>query len=308
MSLKNIYIIFKTIVISLLIFTIGEAKTYHVTILTKDGKEIKGELIQLAPEGVRIDPEGPVSFSLYKAERLVSVYITELDQTFNYPLAEQDIPKDLLSTKKLPRKYGEGFPRFLGAFSYGAVTAGDDGYYEGFGSGSTFHLNLRYLFADDDPHSSRFFIGFSYYRSSPKADSYRGFIGYDEYGYPVYATIEFKLNINHYALEFGGTSRSFGKDSYLYWIFGAAILDNNISIPLDSGNNDSPELSYDDSVLGIRFGGGLVIGIASRLGILLSLEADFVYSGSYTDEYGQQRPTATGWLPNATAGLVYGFK
>jgi hypothetical protein len=300
MKIRHYFPTFGVLIILILTLAIAEAKQYNALVSMKEGNDIRGELISLTPEGVQLDPEGSVKYLFIKADRIISVYVKELDRKFDYPLSEGDVPEDLFQERKTLHSRGSGFPKFLGAFSYGIMTAGNKDYYEGFGSGSTLHINLRYFFHEDDPTSGRFFIGFSYYHSSPKGED---LYLYDPTNPINNANLKLKLSIDHYSLDIGRTTGAFGNGSYLYFMFSGVLLHNKISIPLDS----KTEFTYNDSIAGIRGGVGMVIGVASGFGILLSGEIEIVYAGTYRDEFGQQTPLAAGLLPNFTFGIVYGI-
>lgn len=300
MKIRHNHINIRILIILILTIAVAEAKEYNAVVHTKEGKDIRGEIISLTPEGVQLDPEGSVKYLLIRADRIVSVYVKELDREFNYPLMEEDIPEDLFQRREMLNKHGSGFPTFLGALSYGIMTAGNKDYYEGFGSGSTFHINLRYFFHEGDPTSSRFFIGFSYYHSSPKGEAIDFYDPNDPFNN---VTVKFDLDIDHYSLDIGRTTNAFGNGSYLYFMFSGAILKNSISVPLDS----QTKLTFDDTIAAIRGGVGMVIGISSGFGLLLSGELEVVYAGTYRDEFGQETPLAAGFLPNFTFGFVYGI-
>jgi len=101
------------------------AITYHAIVSLKDGKKVEGKLVQMTPEAIGLDPDGPVSYRAIPADEILTVYIAELNQTFTFPLASEDIPAVFAQQKKLttpgtiPRP--AGFPGF--GFTFGQAVS-----------------------------------------------------------------------------------------------------------------------------------------------------------------------------------------
>jgi hypothetical protein len=88
------------------------------------------------------------------------------------------------------------------------------------------------------------------------------------------------LRVHHWALEFGGTTPTFAKNSYAYGLFGFGALSNAIDVIVDGYDTET----ITDGQGLVRFAGGVVIGITPTTGVDLGVSFDVVYAG--TEEVG----------------------
>jgi len=287
----------KSIFILILFFAaVVEAQDYNVKINLKDGNIIEGKLLKISAQGVDINPGGNVKYRFVSAERIKNVEIVELQKTIEYPLANDDMPEEIMGNEI---DYGSGqqagFPRFLGIGSGGYSSVGGD-YYLGFNSGFNFHLGMYYLFHDSNPTASRYFIGFTYSHSSVTGDK-------------IY-TYDPKLLLNEYSFEFGTTTGLFNGGHYLYGLLGLVIVSNEVSMEIESQNGVTSTLNVNETKAAIRIEGDGSISLGSKISILISLGYDIVLGPKeYKTYYNPNEPnfSIAGGILNLSIGLSYGF-
>ena len=293
------------LVITILIFifsSIAVSQNYQVKVTTTNDTEITGLLLNISSNGVRIDPDGPVSFRFIKSDDISKVFIVELNKELTYPLDESLIPAEVSGELSISTSNLGGFPNFSIFGAIGQSYAGGD-YYEGFDSGMTYHFRGIYFFPNDDRYQSRFFISFSYYNSTiaPEQNSI------DYYG----VNIAFDdIAIDHYALEFGRTTDAIGNDSYLFFLFGLAYLNHEIKATGENYYGDVATISKNEDKFALRFEGGGVIGISPQLGLALTLGVDLVLSKNENNDpysYNSNPTTTSGSIINFAVGLNYDF-
>ncbi len=288
----------------------------EATVRLRDGSEVKGVLLAVSEDAVRIDPEGPVSFRLIWGRDIASVHLGDGETILTYPWDEEDIPEELPSETGVARTSKAGLlaadPRGLRSFAVtamgGLANTGGDEYYLGFGSGPLMQARVRYHFSESERRGSRFFLSYSYARSAPAPDDVRYPLGVDDLGRDVYMVME-ELVVHHHVLEFGVTSRMIGADSYVYGLFGVGVLDNHLTVggEVCSGASceDLASFTIHDQQGVLRLAGGVVIGLTPRLGLNLSASADILYAGTRTDYYMQTYPDSNGMIMLIAAGLTF---
>jgi hypothetical protein len=275
------------------------AQNYNVKVITSSGNEIKGLLLHISSNGVRLDPEGPVSLRFIKSDHIQSVYIIELDKELTYPLLDSDIPAEVSGDLEVSTKHLGGFSDFALSAAVGQAYAGGD-YYEGFDSGLTYHFRGTYFLPSDSRFDSRFFISFSYYSCTiaPEENSL----------YISGMNITFDdMDIDQYALEMGRTTDIIGKDSYLFFLFGLVYMDHEIKATGEY-YGDTASDTYTEDKFALRFEVGGNIGINPQLGLGLSLGIDLVLSKNQNNDpysYNSSPTTASGTILNFAAGLNF---
>jgi len=313
---KNYRIILAAVLLLFCLGHVTEAKDYNVVVSLKDGSSVKGILLQLTEEGVKIDPEGAVSFRSIADEEIDSVYVEKLDRTLLYPLSAGEIPPELsgLNSKvrvsmgrTLPRETS-GFRTFALTLTGGIVTTGpgDKEYYEGFTTGPTYQVGLRFNIPEDDPHSNRIFLGLLYHYSSIHAEDESILMGWDEFGVPIYMVFD-PLHVQNIGFEIGATTNTIGTDSYLYGLIGLSFLKHTLTARAEYDGTTLASTTVNDSQTGIRLGGGGVIGLSSRTGIEIKVAWDLLLSRSSSNYYyyGQTSPESNGGLLSLTVGLCF---
>lgn len=268
------------------------ARTYHVSVHLKTGLEIKGVLIAFTSNGIKLDPDGAVSFRFLMGNEIDYVYINELNKKYFFPIKNEDIPKELKIKIKPTLSQNFGRHKYLFHISYGGISTNSNGYYEGFTSGSAFHIEGYYVFDADEIASVRTFAGLSFYHASISGEQI------DAY----YYSVQSHLSVNHYGFDVGAMTSMKHKSYYFYGIIGFAIISNKISLPISDF-----EINLNDTIGGARFGIGFVKSITSNLGFKIAGNIDFVFSGTYINEYGNEAPYPVGMLTNYSFGLEYGF-
>jgi hypothetical protein len=299
----------------LLTAPIAHAQSYRVVVHTMDGSLVAGILLELSPERVRLDPEGPVSLRVVPASTITSVYVEKLQLQLTYPITAGDIPLALASAgpseREITRRSTIGFSRVAVSLSGGVMTTGyDKDYYAGITSGPTFRGGVRYYFRAYDPRARRIFIGLNYQRSAPRLESSLRTIrvNVDPRANPI--EVVSTMAVHHFALEVGATTRVRGNRTYGYGKIGLVYLNNVISSKARV-EEISASQSVSDGHGAFRLEVGGVLGVEERVGIELTLGADLLYGGQKDDPF-SYNPTNTipiidGWIPNATVGVVYGL-
>jgi hypothetical protein len=267
-----------------------------VTVTLKDGTVVRGELIQMTPEKVKIDPEGAVSLRTIKAEDISTVQLTDKGDVYQYPLSSEQIPGDLRRAARGTSGRGGGFgPIALCGHVGLSIPEGD--YYEGIGSGFSFQLAGYYRFDASSPNQGQYFIGISFRQSYPDVEP----IIVD---YPYYEELDYDMRIRHIGFEFGRTTRPMNGDSYLYVIMGVSLIENKATLDTAPTDGGSIELTYSESMGALRLEGGGVIGLSPSFGLGFDLTWDVVLSRE-TDYLGMERTSAAGGIVMLSAGIVW---
>ena len=293
----------------------------HVLVTQLDGQTVAGELLQLTPEGIRIDPDGPVSFRFIPASDIRVVLVRETNLTLSYPLAPDAIPasmrRDLARTSQVSdraaqiRTRGDGFGWLTLSGNLGVATTGftpeEKAYYQGFGSGPTWELGVRVFFPRDGPREGRLFLGAMYGTARPHND-YASVMAVDTYGNLIAVAFS-PLEIRRVGGVIGYTTRMMGTGSYLAGTFGLMQLKHTLTAtaaPFGGGSGQSVVATYTEAREAIRIGLEGVVGIAAHLGIEFAGTLDALYAGQEAAPLGysaMSTPKSDGALLGVTVGV-----
>ena len=299
--------------------------TVQATVRLTDSTEVTGMLLDIDRQGVRMDPDGPVSLRVVDGPTIARVEIPVLGIAVVYPPTDEallDVDRAIrlmpeLRTRRAdrPARTGSPFHGFrllsieLGAGATKASASEDASYYQGYNSGRSIHGGIRILFGrKGDLRRSRPFVGVQLSNTH---------LGVDQ---PVLSTedgsgntlvLEFDdLTVNRVTLEAGITTRILKEDSYVYAAAGLSALDNGATVTgtlLSPGGPPSGvRVAVQDSRTALRLGFGSVIGLGHRLGLDLEASADLLFGAlEQIPGYNQSVPSYHGALVGLAAGMVW---
>ncbi|NQU05029.1 MAG: hypothetical protein HQ568_02970 [Calditrichaeota bacterium] len=266
----------------------------EVVVNLKDGNEIRGTLIELISDHVKIDPEGPLSLQVFYADDISFVYFIKKGEKIAFPLDSQNSSVEIEKFLKYKKKKLEFETRkwsIIGAYGKVGSILRDAVSFSGSDneSNTIIQLGIRYHFNKKDPTRGGGFAELSYHRFNLKPISN---VPYSESPENENLVIS---RVSYYNLNIGYASRNLGRNSYLHFTFGVSKY--RIT------NTEFSDLQ--DGYIGIGFGLGCVIGIYPRFSIITTAAIDITYTGTRTDWSGQEVATSDGGIVFFTVGILY---
>lgn len=278
------------------------AQQNWVVVHLASGDSVKGALLEMSSESVRLDLDGSSITQAINAINIDYIFISATQERVYYPLNETSNISSPLIKKLLKRKKHIPHPREVSLFGcYGStgnmfesVKDAEGGNYR---SGGLLQFGLRYHFHTVVPGGIGSFVEFSYYHTSISTNV----VTYNPVNYSAIAQKR-NVGVNNFSINYSWHTVNMGYNSYLNFLIGFSLF----------SMNGGDEIGLVNNAFGVRLGGGSVIGILPKINLMVNFLVDLTYLGSETKTTivgtREKRPKTAGGLYFINWGLMYDLK